>query len=79
MIIFSVEASGFGTGFDFSSGSTPSSSSNSIGPLSKLNQFMVQNLQSLIAANPSLLTAGIPNQLLTSLWNQAPKMTYDVC
>lgn len=34
-----------------------------------VNKIMMQNLQSLIAANPSFLTSGIPNELLTKMFN----------
>lgn len=42
-----------------------------------LNQFMLQNLQSLIAANPNFLTGGIPNKLLSQMWSEPAKaMSY---
>lgn len=39
-----------------------------------LNQFMLQNLQSLIAANPNFLTGGIPNKLLSQMWSEPAKV-----
>lgn len=39
-----------------------------------LNQFMLQNLQTLLAANPNFLTGGIPNKLLTQMWMEPNKM-----
>lgn len=39
-----------------------------------LNQFMLQNLQTLIAANPNFLTGGIPNKLLSQMWMEPAKM-----
>lgn len=38
-----------------------------------MSQYMLQNIQALVAANPSLLTSGIPNKLLTQIMMQAPK------
>lgn len=32
------------------------------------NQIMLQNLQSMLMANPSYLTGGIPNKLLSQMW-----------
>lgn len=43
-----------------------------------LNQFMLQNLQSLIAANPNFLTGGIPNKLLSQMWSEPAKTMYNV-
>lgn len=39
-----------------------------------LNQFMLQNLQSLLAANPNFLTGGIPNKLLSQMWTEPAKV-----
>lgn len=39
-----------------------------------LNQFMMQNLQTLLAANPNFLTGGIPNKLLTQMWMEPSKV-----
>lgn len=38
---------------------------------SNVNQFMLQNLQTLISSNPEFLTGGIPTQLLSQLMNAA--------
>ncbi|KAG4065553.1 hypothetical protein HA402_013323 [Bradysia odoriphaga] len=44
-----------------------------------LNQFMLQNLQSLLAANPNFLTGGIPNKLLSQMWSEPAKvMSYQM-
>lgn len=54
-------------------GSVGGTTGNSGGnPMQNLNQFMFQNLVNLIAANPSFLTAGIPNKLLTQ-WMEPQK------
>lgn len=39
-----------------------------------LSQFMLQNLQSLITANPNFLTGGIPTKLLSQMWVEPNKM-----
>ncbi|XP_067635991.1 protein strawberry notch [Eurosta solidaginis] len=44
-------------------------------PLPKTNALIMQKIQSLVAANPSFLTSGIPNQLLAQLFMQPMKMT----
>lgn len=36
-------------------------------------QFLLQNLQALIAANPSYLTGGIPTKLLSQMWVEPTK------
>lgn len=42
---------------------------------SNVNQFMLQNLQTLISSNPEFLTGGIPTQLLSQLMNSAGEKT----
>lgn len=37
-------------------------------------QFLLQNLQALIAANPSYLTGGIPTKLLSQMWMEPGKL-----
>lgn len=65
-------------------GSVGGTTANAVGgnPMQNLNQFMLQNLMNLIAANPSFLTAGIPNKLLTQ-WMEPqkpmPAAGYAVC
>lgn len=46
-----------------------------------MNNFMLQNLQALIAANPEFLTAGIPNKLLTQMMMEPSRVmqTFAVC
>ncbi|XP_055854462.1 protein strawberry notch isoform X2 [Episyrphus balteatus] len=44
-------------------------------PMSRINQYVLQNIQALLAANPSFLTSGIPNKLLSQMWMQAPMKT----
>uniref|UniRef100_A0A336KAW3 CSON006682 protein n=1 Tax=Culicoides sonorensis TaxID=179676 RepID=A0A336KAW3_CULSO len=41
-------------------------SSSETGP--HFNQLMLQNLQAMLIANPSYLTGGIPNKLLSQMW-----------
>lgn len=41
-------------------------------PMARINQYVLQNIQALLAANPSFLTSGIPNKLLSQMWMQAP-------
>lgn len=43
--------------------------------ISNVNQFMLQNLQTLISSNPEFLTGGIPTQLLAQLMNAAEQTT----
>ncbi|KAL5282206.1 sno family protein [Megaselia abdita] len=50
-----------------------SSTSSSGGLSNNISQYMMQNIQALVAANPSFLTSGIPNKLLTQILMQAPK------
>lgn len=38
------------------------------GTVPHFNQAMLQNLQSMLMANPSYLTGGIPNKLLSQMW-----------
>lgn len=38
------------------------------GTVPHFNQIMLQNLQSMLMANPSYLTGGIPNKLLSQMW-----------
>lgn len=39
-----------------------------------INQFILQNLQALIASNPNFLINGIPNKFLTQMWMEPPKV-----
>lgn len=39
-----------------------------------LNQFMLQNLQQILASNPNYLTAGIPNNLINQMWMEPSKV-----
>lgn len=64
---FTVEMAGMG----FNSMSNSPASANA---MQHLNQFMLQNLQQLIAANPNFLTAGIPNKLLSQMWVEPGKV-----
>lgn len=41
---------------------------SSKGTIPHFNQIMLQNLQSMLMANPSYLTGGIPNKLLSQMW-----------
>lgn len=41
---------------------------SSRGTVPNFNQIMLQNLQSMLLANPSYLTGGIPNKLLSQMW-----------
>ncbi|XP_017462761.1 PREDICTED: protein strawberry notch isoform X2 [Rhagoletis zephyria] len=43
-------------------------------PQVKTNAMIMQKIQALVAANPSFLTSGIPNQLLAQLFMQPMKM-----
>uniref|UniRef100_W8AWV2 Protein strawberry notch n=1 Tax=Ceratitis capitata TaxID=7213 RepID=W8AWV2_CERCA len=43
-------------------------------PQAKTNALIMQKIQALVAANPSFLTSGIPNQLLAQLLMQPMKM-----
>lgn len=47
-------------------------------PMARINQYVLQNIQALLAANPSFLTSGIPNKLLSQMWMQAPIKTNPV-
>ena len=47
---------------------------NNSNAMQNLNQFMLQNLQTLIAANPNFLTGGIPNKLLSQMWMEPAKV-----
>lgn len=52
------------------------------GAMGQINQYLVQNIQTLLAANPNYLTSGIPNKLLSQMWMQPPakvKQMFDVC
>ncbi|GAB0092971.1 Protein strawberry notch [Sergentomyia squamirostris] len=64
-----MEMAGFGLG---GMGGTSAAGGGGTNPMSNLNQFMLQNLQNLLAANPSFLTAGIPTQLLSQMWIPDP-------
>lgn len=44
------------------------------GGINNLNQFMLQNLQALIAANPEFLTGGIPTKLLSQMWMEPSRV-----
>ncbi|XP_055677272.1 protein strawberry notch isoform X2 [Lutzomyia longipalpis] len=70
-----MEMAGFGFG-GMGGGSSGTKNASGQNPMSNLNQFMLQNLSNLIAANPSFLTGGIPNQLLSQMWfaEQAKQM-----
>lgn len=46
-------------------GNATSSGSNA---MQHINHFMLRNLQAMINANPSFLTGGIPNKLLSQMW-----------
>lgn len=37
-------------------------------------QFLLQNLQALLAANPNYLTGGIPTKLLSQMWTEPAKL-----
>jgi hypothetical protein len=57
---------GFGSlGMAAAAGGTPN-------PMQHLNQFMLQNLQAMLTANPGFLTGGIPNKLLNQMWMNEP-------
>lgn len=57
-----------------STGHTPNANSPNI------NQFVLQKLQTLIAANPAFLTGGIPTQLLSQMMQQLNVRTLnDIC
>ncbi|XP_055700291.1 protein strawberry notch isoform X1 [Phlebotomus papatasi] len=62
-----MEMAGFGFG-----GMGVGASASGTNPMSNLNQFMLQNLSNLIAANPSFLTGGIPTKLLSQMWTPDP-------
>lgn len=51
------------------------------GGMNNLNQFMLQNLQALIAANPEFLTGGIPTKLLSQMWMEPSRVlqSFAVC
>lgn len=51
------------------------------GGINNLNQFMLQNLQALIAANPEFLTGGIPTKLLSQMWMEPSRVlqSFSVC
>ncbi|XP_059611939.1 protein strawberry notch isoform X2 [Phlebotomus argentipes] len=63
-----MEMAGFGFGNMGGTSSTTGGGMSGSNPMSNLNQFMLQNLSNLIAANPSFLTGGIPNKLLSQMW-----------
>lgn len=60
-----------GIGFGGMSSNINQSAAN---PMQNLNQFMLQNLQTLIAANPAFLTGGIPTKLLSQMWMEPTKI-----
>lgn len=63
-----VEMAGMGFGMSGAAGNPMGANA-----MQHLNQFMLQNLQSLIAANPNFLTGGIPNKLLSQMWSEPAK------
>lgn len=73
-LYFSVEMSGMGYG-----GLSGASSIPGVGGMGAMGtqgsvqnyQFVLQNLQALIAANPSFLTGGIPTKLISQLMESA--------
>ncbi|XP_055700306.1 protein strawberry notch isoform X3 [Phlebotomus papatasi] len=66
-LLAQMEMAGFGFG-----GMGVGASASGTNPMSNLNQFMLQNLSNLIAANPSFLTGGIPTKLLSQMWTPDP-------
>lgn len=41
---------------------------NFINPIDCYNKLMLKNIQDMLNANPSYLTSGIPNKLLSQMW-----------
>ncbi|XP_053952000.1 protein strawberry notch [Anastrepha ludens] len=75
-----------GLGFDSAPSTAASMASNAMSgavagppgaaatPPAKTNALIMQKIQALVAANPSFLTSGIPNHLLSQLFMQPMKM-----
>lgn len=61
-------------GMGFSQMAAGAAGSQNANAMQHLNQFMLQNLQTLIAANPNFLTGGIPNKLLSQMWIEPTKV-----
>lgn len=70
-------AAGMGLGI----GSMAGGGGANAGGMNNLNQFMLQNLQALIAANPEFLTGGIPTKLLSQMWMEPSRVlqSFAVC
>lgn len=69
-LVFSYSVEMAGMGF----GGLTGGGAGSTNAMQHLNQFMLQNLQTLLAANPNFLTGGIPNKLLTQMWMEPSKV-----
>lgn len=65
---------GFGSLTGAVGGGLGGQAAGSANAMHHLNQFMLQNLQTLIAANPNFLTGGIPNKLLSQMWIEPTKV-----